>query len=350
MHEPMEEIQEQKDYELPFPPSDSVSALEFMPSSKSWNGICAGSWDQSVRVWEVQSDKAVDKLMKPLDGIPLDAAWHGSGAKVFLAETTGAVLDWDMESNKLTKVGAHKKGARTCHWAENFLMTTSWDKTVKFWDPRCPVEVAKKDLPERSFAADVFYPMAVVACADQSIVVYELEKGPIEKARITTQGPKNVQVRSLAIFEGAATNYKSLFIAQTNGIVLKMSLKNYLVQYPMKCHRSTTNFNTVDIHAVNDVKINKVTKSMVTVGSDGTYSFWDCELPSKLKKSHVFDQPITKCSISDDGQILAYALGYDWAQGYENFDPKKSPQIFLRSIGQEMVPKYQCLKNLSKLK
>jgi len=69
--------------------------------------------------------------MKSLDGVPLDAAWNDSGSKIYLADTNGSVIEWDLESNQLRKVGAHDQGARTCHWVGSYLMTTSWDKTIR---------------------------------------------------------------------------------------------------------------------------------------------------------------------------------------------------------------------------
>nr|XP_016927543.1 mRNA export factor [Drosophila suzukii] len=322
--------EQKKVYELPDPPTDSVSALEFAPGTSSWNAIFAGSWDKSVRIWEVQSDKVEPKVMKSLDGVPLDAAWNDSGSKIYLADTNGSVIEWDLESNQLRKVGAHDQGARTCHWVGSYLMTTSWDKTIRFWDPRTSFELAKKDLPERSFAADVLHPVAVVACADQSVLAFSLDGGPVEQARLKSPGLGNHQVRSLAIFKAKQTGQTSWFLAKTNGMVYEQSLTKRSGCVPTRCHRSEALNGFLDTHVVNEVKINRVTNNMVTVGSDGVFCFWGSGMTGRLMQSQVHDQPITRCSISGDGQIFAYALGYDWSKGFEHFDPNKKPQIFLR--------------------
>ncbi|XP_016996523.2 protein Rae1 [Drosophila takahashii] len=323
--------QQQKDYELPDPPIDSISALEFVPRSSSWNALCAGSWDKSVSVWEVQTDKVVPKAKKSLDGIPLDAAWNDSGSKIYVADTNGAVIQWDLESNQLAKVGAHEQGARTCHWLGSYLITTSWDKTMRFWDPRTPIELAKRDLPDRSFAADVLHPMAVVACADQSVMVLNLNTGPLDQTQMICPGQRSSQVRSVAICQGKELGASSWFLAKSDGIVYEQSLmKSSRV---IRCHRKEALDGFLDTHAVHEVKVNRVTNQMATVGSDGVFCFWDSQMSNMLMQSQAHDQPITKCSISGDGQLFAYALGYDWSKGYEHCDPNKKPQIFLRPFG-----------------
>lgn len=66
-----------KDYEVASPPDDSVSALEFSPESMPQrNFLIAGSWDSSVRCWEVeQTGKTIPKQLKMMGGPVLDVCW-----------------------------------------------------------------------------------------------------------------------------------------------------------------------------------------------------------------------------------------------------------------------------------
>lgn len=69
-HNPM------KDFEVTSPPDDTVSAMEFSPSTLQQNFLIAGSWDSSVRCWEVESTgKTVPKQMKTMGGPVLDVCW-----------------------------------------------------------------------------------------------------------------------------------------------------------------------------------------------------------------------------------------------------------------------------------
>ncbi|EDV56768.1 mRNA export factor [Drosophila erecta] len=323
---------QQQDYELPEPPGDSISALEFVPRSSSWNAICAGSWDNTVRIWEVQADRAVPKVMKFLEGTPLDIAWNDSGNKVYLGDANGLVSEWDLESNTLRRVGAHARAARTCHWVgtSSYLTTTSWDKTIRFWDPRTPMELASKVLPDRSYAADVFNGVAVVACGDRSVLVYTLHGEPVQQEQMQSPGEGHTQVRSVALHQNREVT--SWLLAKTNGMVFEQSVAQRTGSFPIRCHRHE-GAGSLDVYAVHEVKVNRATKHIATVGSDGVFCFWDSQMRSKLLESRVHPQPITKCSISDDGQLFAYALGYDWSKGHEYSDTGKKAQLFLRPFG-----------------
>lgn len=65
---------------------------------------------------------------------------------------------------------------------------------------------------------------------------------------------------------------------------------------------------------VNDIAFHPVHGTLATVGSDGTFSFWDKDARTKLKPSEPMDQSITCCAFNHNGQIFAYAVGYDWAK------------------------------------
>lgn len=65
-----------KDFEVASPPEDTVSAMEFSPSTLQQNFLIAGSWDSSVRCWEVEATgKTVPKQMKTMGGPVLDVCW-----------------------------------------------------------------------------------------------------------------------------------------------------------------------------------------------------------------------------------------------------------------------------------
>ena len=65
-----------KDIEVTSPPDDTVSAMEFSPATIQQNFLIAGSWDSSVRCWEIEaSGKTIPKSMKTMGGPVLDVCW-----------------------------------------------------------------------------------------------------------------------------------------------------------------------------------------------------------------------------------------------------------------------------------
>jgi len=124
------------DFEVASPPDDSVSALEFSPSTVQKNFLMAGSWDSTVRCWEVEQNGAtVPKSMKTMGGPVLDVCWSDDGSKVFVASCDKQVKLWDLASDQVMQVAAHDGPVKTCHMVKGptytCLMTGSWDKTLK---------------------------------------------------------------------------------------------------------------------------------------------------------------------------------------------------------------------------
>ncbi|XP_077284411.1 ribonucleic acid export 1 [Arctopsyche grandis] len=334
-----------KDYEVTAPPEDSISALAFSPPSIPQNFLIAGSWDSQVRCWDVEmSGKTNPKSMQTMGGPVLDVCWHDDGTKVFIASVDKQVKCWDLASNQTIQVAAHDGPVKTCHWvkASNYtcLMTGSWDKTLKFWDTRTPHPMMTINLNERVYCADVDYPMAVVSTAGRGITIYMLEGKPQEFRKVDS--PLKFQHRVVAIFKDKTTK-------QPTGYALGSVEGRVAIQYvtagpkdnfTFKCHRSNGAQNGFqEIYAVNDIAFHPEHGTLATVGSDGTFSFWDKDARTKLKPSEQMDQSITKCAINSNGQIFAYAVSYDWSKGHEYYNTSKKNYIFLRPCYDELKPR-----------
>lgn len=55
-----------------------------------------------------------------------------------------------------------------------------------------------------------------------------------------------------------------------------------------------------------------------TAGSDGTFSIWDVLNRNRLRSFPKVSSPVTAVSFTRDGMGMAYAMGYDWAKGYQH--------------------------------
>ncbi|CAG2059888.1 unnamed protein product, partial [Timema podura] len=93
------------------------------------------------------------------------------------------------------------------------------------------------------------------------------------------------------------------------------------------------------IFQVNDIAFHPIHGTLATVGSDGSFSFWDKDARTKLKPSEAMEQPITRCCFNSNGQIFAYAVSYDWSKGHEFYNAQKKNYIFLRSCYDELKPR-----------
>ena len=278
-----------------------------------------------------------------MGGPVLDVCWADDGSKVFIASTDKQVKCWDLASDQVAQVAQHDAAIKTCHWIKgtNYtcLMTGSWDKTLKFWDTRTPQPMMSIQLPERCYCADVDYPMAVVGTAGRHVLIYSLENKPTQFKQ--QESPLKYQHRTVSVFRDkkkAPTGY-ALGSIEGRVAIQYVSPLNPKDNFTFKCHRSNGSSGYQDIYAVNDIAFHPVHGTLATVGSDGTFSFWDKDARTKLKSSETLDQSITKCCFNSNGQIFAYAVGYDWSKGHEYYNPQKKTYIFLRSCYDELKPR-----------
>lgn len=251
---------------------------------------------------------------------------------------------WDLGSNQVVQVAQHDAPIKTCHWikAPNYscLMTGSWDKTLKFWDTRSPNPMMSISLPERCYCADVDYPMAVVGTAERHIIVYQLEGKP-QQFKVL-ESPLKYQHRCVAIFKDKKKSPTGYALGSVEGRVAIQYVNpaNPKDNFTFKCHRSNGAPNGFqDIYAVNDIAFHPLHGTLSTVGSDGTFSFWDKDARTKLKSSELLEQAVTKCAFNSNGQIFAYAVSYDWSKGHEYYNTGKKNNIFLRSCYEELKPR-----------
>ncbi|KOB52327.1 mRNA export protein, partial [Operophtera brumata] len=151
-----------------------------------------------------------------------------------------------------------------------------------FWDTRSAAPIMSMNLSERCYCADVHQHRCIAVFRDKKT------KQPTGFALGSVEGRVAIQYVNPA---------------------------NPKDNFTFKCHRSTASTGGYqDIYAVNDIAFHPVHGTLATVGSDGSYSFWDKDARTKLKSSETLDQPLTKCAFNHTGQIFAYAAGYDWSK------------------------------------
>ncbi|KAF6770543.1 hypothetical protein AHF37_11099, partial [Paragonimus kellicotti] len=173
----------QKTAEVQCPPSDTVSGLCFSPECIQTVFLAATSWDNRVRIWEIQANgTTVPKAEQMHQGPALGVCWANDGTKLFSVSADKTAQMWDLGSNSFTQVAAHDAPIKTVHFiacpSYTCLMTGSWDKRLRFWDLRQATPILNLDLPERVYCAAVHYPLALVGTANRHVIAYNLENGP----------------------------------------------------------------------------------------------------------------------------------------------------------------------------
>jgi len=321
------------DYEIVSPPSDGVSSMSFSPKG---NFLCATSWDNQVRVWEVMYNQnmknSAPKAQTTHEAPVLQATWHSDGSKIFAGGCDNKAKCWDLNTNQSVQVAAHNAPVKSCIWIDQMqcLVTGSWDKTLKYWDLRNQNPVASVNLPERCYHMDVVHPLAVVATADKQLIVYNLANPNTEYKKIPT--PLKYQTRVVTCFP-SRTGFAVGSIEGRVGIQY-VEEKDTTDNFAFKCHRE----NNTDLYAVNSIVFHPVFGTFATAGADGSYNFWDKDSKQRLKQFPKGPQPIPCAAFNSDGTIYAYASSYDWSKGADNYNPAQSKNsILLHSVVESEV-------------
>ncbi|KAK7437258.1 RNA export factor gle2 [Stygiomarasmius scandens] len=311
------------DFELTDPPTDSISSLSF---STQANHLVVGSWDTSVRIYEVSSGQgqriqSQGRAMYNHDGPVLSVCWNQDGTRVFSGSTDNTARIYDIASGQSFQIAQHEAPVKTIRFFVHpqshtgILVTGSWDKTLKYWDTRSPsgTPIHKVTLPDKVYDFDVLYPYLVIGTAQapgqtlnansgdqvKPIHIFHLNNPTIPFKSVVP--PLKKQIRALRCFSGIAPGAKTrgsntmmndeycgFVVGGTEGraAVQYTDDQNAGHSYSFKCHRQDIDPRLRDqgiVHAINDLAFHPVTKTLATCGSDGVFYFWNLESRTRLK-------------------------------------------------------------------
>ncbi|KZV81698.1 WD40 repeat-like protein, partial [Exidia glandulosa HHB12029] len=306
--------QPQADIEVADPPTDSISALAFCPTA---DFLAAASWNGEVRIYEVAPDgQTKGKAMYAHDGTApaLSVTYSKDGSKVFSGGADNVVRAYDLTSGQSAVVAKHDGAVKAVKFFESpsagaILVTGSWDQTLKYWDLRSPNPIASVQLAGKCYALDVVFPLMVVGSSERKLQVFNLNQPgqPVE----TLESPLKWQTRTISCFPSA----DGYAVGSVEGRVAIQwaDPKRKGNNYSFRCHRKEENKANTLVYAVNDVQWHPVHGTFLTAGSDGTISMWDKDARARLKNFPAAPGPIATTAFSRNGNILAYAVSYDWS-------------------------------------
>lgn len=126
---------------MSFNPTGTVAAVAFSPDGKH---LAAGSWDDSVRIWDVESGRSIRKLA----GVHRDdihtLAYSPDGRLVASADNDGLIVLWDLATgNVLRKFFGHTSTVRSIVFTPDGqrLLTGSTDRTARIWSVKADQEL-----------------------------------------------------------------------------------------------------------------------------------------------------------------------------------------------------------------
>ncbi|KAG6918654.1 hypothetical protein DXG01_012775 [Tephrocybe rancida] len=326
------------DVEVTDLPPDSISSIEFSPQV---DYLAVGSWDNSVRVYEIGAGgQSQGKAILQHEAPVLSVCWNKEG-KVFSGGVDNAGRMLDLATGQAMQVAQHEKPIKVVKWVDapgsGLLATGSWDKTIKFWDLRQSNPVANIRLPERCYAMDVQFPLLVAGDADLGIFIYDVNQ--LKTPYKSIKSPLKLQTRAVACFSSSDGSGFAVGSIEGRLGIQYIEDRDQVKNFTFRCHRRDVVPNSkdqADIYAVNDIRFHPVHGTFATSGGDGTACFWDRGARSRLA---TFDlgAPVSSIAFNHTGTIFAYAISYDWHKGHAGMVPGHPNKLMLHACNEEEV-------------
>jgi mRNA export factor len=353
------------DYFVPDLIEDSISQIRFYPSPQI-NVFATGGWDKKIRIWNVnyqvqntmnQTQSAqinsslahIDQVDSPI----LSVCWQGQTQNVFCGCTDGSIIQINAQNKTKNILSKHADGCKDLVYSSNLnvLFSGGWDGKLNIWDLRSQNPVLSYQFNNKIYTMSLAHNLLVVGCSDRVVAYFNLAK--LQMNQFTPEAVfnshLNYQTRRVCCFPNG-TGYaigsiegriaiKNVNFNMTPKIDVNTKNCMHELDFAFRCHRVKVS-GVDDVYPVNDIAFNPQHGTFASCGGDGSYVMWDKESKSRLKQGNIQQGwPLTALDYSMNGDLLVYAVGYDWAKGVGEAG-KIQPKVGIHYLqNQEKFPK-----------
>uniref|UniRef100_A0A8D3C5L0 Mitotic checkpoint protein BUB3 n=1 Tax=Scophthalmus maximus TaxID=52904 RepID=A0A8D3C5L0_SCOMX len=311
------------EYKLNQGPEDSISAVKFSPSTAQF--LLVSSWDCTVRLYDVGGNTM---RMKYQHTAPvLDCAFYDP-THSWSGGLDSQLKTHDLNTDQDTIVGAHDAPIRCVEYCPevNVMVTGSWDRSVRLWDPRTPCNAGTFTQPEKVYTLSVAGDRLIVGTAGRRVLVWDLRNmGYVQQRR---ESSLKYQTRCIRAFP----NKQGYVLSSIEGRVaveyLDPSQEVQKKKYAFKCHRLKEE-GIEQVYPVNAISFHSVHNTFATGGSDGFVNIWDPFNKKRLCQFHRYPTSIASLAFNNDGTMLAIASSYMQEKG-DISHPEDA--IFIRQV------------------
>ncbi|KAA3482462.1 mitotic checkpoint protein BUB3.2-like isoform X3 [Gossypium australe] len=294
--------------ELSNPPTDGISNLRFSNHS---DNLLVSSWDKTVRLYDASANVLRGEFMH--GGPVLDCCFHDDSSG-FSASADNKVRRIMFSHGKEEILGRHDAPVRCIEYsyAAGQVITGSWDKTLKCWDPRGAsgqerTLVGTYPQPERVYSLSLVGNRLVVATAGRHVNVYDLRNMSQPEQR--RESSLKYQTRCVRCYPNG-TGYA---LSSVEGRV------------------------AMEFFDLSEASQAKKYGTFATGGCDGFVNVWDGNNKKRLYQYSKYPTSVAALSFSRDGRLLAVASSYTFEEGDKAHEPDA---IFVRSVNEiEVKPK-----------
>eukprot|EP00039_Didymoeca_costata_P001289 m.51271 g.51271 ORF g.51271 m.51271 type:complete len:324 (-) comp10723_c0_seq1:1255-2226(-) len=297
------------EFELVSPPEDGISALQFSPGPA--NVLMASSWDQTIRLYDIASNVLRSQMHA---GAPALDCCFSNPIQGFSGQLDGSIKSYDFNMNAAKDLGKHDDGVKAVEYSSTtgMLISGSWDKTIKVWDPRTKDCNGTYSLPDKVYTMSTGGDKLIVGTAGRHVWVYDLRKmGDPEQRR---ESSLKYQTRCIKM----ATTGDRYVLSSIDGRIsvewIDPSPEVQKKKYAFKCHRVKADGQDT-IYPVNCISFHPGYGTFASGGCDGIVNIWDGANKKRLSQFHRYPTSISALAFNHDGKYLAIASSYTYEEG-----------------------------------
>ena len=313
------------EFELNQPPSDGITNVTFSSVPNS-NELLVSSWDNSVRLYNVAQNTL--QHMYSHQYAVLDCCFSEPG-KTFSGGLDRELKMYDFAAQTESKLGNHLDAIRCVEYCPELgiVITGSWDKTIKLWDPRQKIGVGTYDLNgEAVYTMDLCGDRLLVGTSNRRVLVWDLKNMQFAEQRRASS--LKFQTRCIRAFP----NKQGFVLSSIEGRVaveyLDTDQEVQKKKYAFKCHRVKQDGVEL-IYPVNAISFHGVHNTFATGGSDGFVNIWDPFNKKRLCQFHRYPTDIASLSFNKEGSMIAIASS---TIHLEEGKEKVKDSVFIRHI------------------
>jgi WD40 repeat protein/type IV secretory pathway VirB10-like protein len=284
--------------------TDYVNSVAFSPNGKL---LASGSDDQTVRLWDIKAQAPLGEPLLRHTDLVTSVAFSPDGKYLASASLDSTVILWDVETQ--TPLGEplreHTNGVSSVAFSHNdgkLLASASLDNTVRLWDVKTQTPLGELTghtsfVNSVAFSPDNKY--LASGSDDNTVRVWDVET----KALLSDEKGEKGELKGHTSYVNSVAfspDGKLLASASNDNTVRvwewDVETKAYLGE-PLKGHTSS----------VMSVAFSSDSKHLVSGSFDKIVNVWDIGNPSPigepLKESHT--SPVRNVAFSPDGKYLA---------------------------------------------
>eukprot|EP00030_Apusomonadida_sp_AF-17_P006957 a692_22.p1 GENE.a692_22~~a692_22.p1 ORF type:complete len:351 (+),score=110.39 a692_22:59-1054(+) len=307
---------------------DGVSSLD-LSTQNGTTFLLAASWDQTVYLHNIDTNMLSTHV--PNSCPVLDARFLGASLEIAHVGVDSKVTLVDLTSGLSTELGSHDAPARTLRYSDavRSLVTGSWDKTMRIWDPRAAGRAtATVQLPDKAFALDTTGYRVVVGTAGRHVHIYDVRMlgGEPEQRR---ESSLKHQTRCIAANPSGTGYALSSIEGRVSLEFFDLSPAAQAQKFAFKCHRVKGDDGVETAFPVNALAFHSGFGTFASGGCDGFVNVWDGANRKRVSQLRRYPTSIAALAFSQNGQHLAIASSYTHEEG-EKEHPRD--QIFIRRV------------------